>query len=133
MGSDRLDLTMDTQSTSNDDYIKSLSPIVQERVIEARERDEDGGESIVLLHGLEDGFIGTTRNHHDRTVAVYDLGLCLRRIMDDIRSDHPEIPDDELYLEAVDYWDANVIRSLPYMGEVAPVVIERFEVDGGLW
>ena len=123
---------MDAQFTSNDDYIKSLSPIEQERVIEARERDEDGGESIVLLHGLEEGFIGTTRNQHERTV-VYDYGLCLRRIMEDIGKDHPEIPDDELYLEAVDYWDANVIRSLPYMGEVAPVVIERFEVDGDLW
>ena len=124
---------MNGQSISNDAYIKSLTPIVQERIIEARERDEDGGESIVLLHGLEDGFIGTTRNQHERTVAVYDYGLCLRRIMEDIGKDHPEIPEDELYLEAVDYWDANVIRSLPYMGEVAPVVIERFEVDGGLW
>lgn len=123
---------MDGQSISNDAYIKSLTPIVQERIIEARERDEDGGESIVLLHGLEEGFIGTTRNQHERTVAVYDYGLCLRCIMEDIGKDHPEIPDDELYLEAVDYWDANVIRSLPYMGEVAPVVIERFEVDGDL-
>lgn len=123
---------MNDQPTNNDEYIKSLPPIVQERIVEAQERDLDDGGDIVLLHGYEAAMIGTT-SRQGRTVAVYSETLCVRLIMDEMRKDYPSAPQSELYADAVNYWDDSVIRGLPYMGERAPIIVEGFEVDRDKW
>lgn len=123
---------MKDQLTQNDEYIKSLPPIVQERITEARERDFDDGGDIVLLHGYEAAMIGTA-SRQGRTVAVYAESLCVRLIMDEMRKDYPSVPETELYADAVNYWDDTVIRGLPYMGERAPIIVEGFEVDDDKW
>ncbi len=116
-------------TTSNDEYIASLSPVVQERIAEARQRDEDDGDNIVLLHGFESAMIGTARNQYDKTVAVYEEGLCIRLLMDEIHREHPDVSEDDLYSEAMDCWCYNTLRTIPYLAERAPVIIQGFDSD----
>ena len=116
-------------TTSNDEYIASLSPVVQERIAEARERDEDDGDNIVLLHSFESAMIGTTQNEHGKTVAVYEEGQCIRLLMKQIHQDNPDIPEDELYSEAPDCWSYNTLRAIPYLAERAPLIIQCFDSD----
>ena len=106
---------------------------IQNRISEARERDENGGVNIILLHGFEAAMVGTTVNQHGKTVAVYEEELCLQILMNLIKTDHPDVPKNELYSEAIDAWDYNTMRALPYMGEAAPVIIQGFEVDSTKW
>ena len=124
---------MDFLVSSNDEYIESQPSIVQERVCEARERDEDGGRNIVLLHGFEAALVGTVQNQYEKTVAVYEENQCIRLLMDEIHQDHPDIPEDELYSEALDYWSYNTLRTLPYLGESAPIIIQGFDADTPAW
>lgn len=120
---------MNDTPTSNDEYIESLSPVVQERIAEARQRDEDDGDNIVLLHGFESAMIGTSQNEHGKTVAVYEEGRCIRLLMDEIHQDNPDVPEDELYSEALDSWCYNTLRAIPYLAERAPIIIQGFDSD----
>jgi len=115
--------------TSNDEYIASLPSVVQERIAEARERDEEDGSNIVLLHGFESAMIGTIQNEHGKTVAVYEEGRCIRLLMEQIHQDNPDVPEDELYSEALDCWSYNTLRAIPYLAERAPLIIQGFDSD----
>lgn len=118
---------------TNDDYFETLQPSIQERIAEAKERDKDDGGNVILLHGFEGAMIGTVRMPDGRARAVYEEGLCLKLLMNDIRKNNPEMPEEELYMDAVDAWDYNTMRAIPYMGECAPVIIQGFDVDESGW
>ena len=115
--------------TSNDEYIAALPSVVQERIAEARQRDEDDGDNIVLLHGFETAMIGTSQNEHGKTVAVYEEGRCIRLLMEQIHQDNPDVPEDDLYSEAMDCWCYNTLRTIPYLAERAPLIIQGFDSD----
>ena len=121
-----------TENKMSDDYIKTLSPSVEERIAEAKERDEDEGENIVLLHGFEGAMVGTMWKD-GKSIAVYEEGLCLRIIVDDLRKNCPDKPEEELYSDALDAWSYNTLRAIPYMGKNAPVIIQGFDADEADW
>ena len=121
------------EKSSVDDHIESLAPFIRERVAEARERDEEKGDNIILLHGFEGAMIGTVRMPDGKERAVYEEGLCLKLVVDRIRTDYPERPESDLYMDAVDFWDNDVVRAFPYMGACAPMIIQGFEVDEDKW
>jgi len=125
--------SMTSKPKSNDDYIESLPFVIRDRIAEARQRDEDEGNNIVLLHDFESALIGTAQNEFGKTVAVYEEGLCIRLLMEQIRIDHPDISEEEVYSEALDYWSYNTLRTLPYIGESAPIIIQGFDADTPAW
>lgn len=124
---------MTSKPKSNDDYIESLPFVIRDRIAEARQRDEDEGNNIVLLHDFESALIGTTQNEFGKTVAVYEEGQCIRLLMEQIRKDHPDVLEEDVYSEALDYWSYNTLRTLPYIGESAPIIIQGFDADTPAW
>jgi hypothetical protein len=61
--------------------------------------------------GFEDCVLGYTCNHHHPVVAVYDLGKCIRRLMDDGLSEE----------EAVEYLSFNTLGA--YVGPHGPLFV----------
>ena len=110
-----------------------MSSTVQERISEARDRDAGDGANIVLLHGFESAMVGTATNKDGKTIAVYEEGLCLKCIMERLKVEHPDMSEQEIYEDALDAWDYNTMRAMPYMGEAAPLVIQAFDVDSAKW
>ena len=62
----------------------------------------------------EDALIGVSEDNR----AVYDYDLMVESLMDH---------DDMTYEEAIDWIDFNTIRSLPYAGSSAPIIMYRLE------
>lgn len=102
--------------------LTKVSPVVKQRFAEASELAEDNDDQIYFIDGMERALIGTMVNADGVRVAVYEKGLCLDCLMDDMTEE-----------EAIDWFEYNTLRSLPYLHEHAPVIIERFEHDDGLW
>lgn len=75
---------------------------------------EDEETSIVLFESpnYDEAFVGLTMD--DR--AVYDYDKMVECLMKD---------DKMTYEEAAEFIDYNSLRSLPYIGEKAPVVIQN--------
>ena len=75
---------------------------------------EDEETSIVLFEfpSYDDAFIGLTLDNR----AVYDYDKMVECLMKE---------DDISYEEAIEFIDYNTIRSLSYIGEKAPVVIQN--------
>lgn len=109
------------------------SSTVQERISEARDRDAGDGSNIVLLHGFESAMVGTATNKEGKTIAVYEEGLCLKCLMERLRAEHPDTSEQEIYEDALDAWDYDTMRAMPYMGETAPLVIQGFDIDSTKW
>lgn len=110
-----------------------MSSTVQERISEARDRDAGDGANIVLLHGFESAMVGTATNKDGKTIAVYEEGLCLKCIMERLKVEHPDMSEQEIYEDALDAWDYNTMRAMPYMEAAAPLVIQAFDVDSAKW
>jgi hypothetical protein len=74
-------------------------------------------ENIVLLDGYEDALIGYTAGHGPPR-AVYNYFKCLSILMkrDGMSSE-----------EALEWFEYNTIRSLPYAGEQRPEILIRFK------
>jgi len=119
-----------------------------ERFDEATSRDEQEGDNICILHGLEKAMIGTAvRNGH--AVAVYERGLCIRCIADGMDSadvaelhkdeyseeelSNPELIDQLKLQDAEEFYEANTVRTLPYIGEAEPIIVEGFTPDTHRW
>ena len=102
--------------------------VAQERVSEARER----GNDIILLGGLDKALVGTFLNENGHVVAVYAEELCLALIAERLKKEHPDRSTEELNEDAADYL-GDLGRAAPYMRGAAPVIIEGFEVDSGVW
>lgn len=122
---------IEKEGTGNE-YVKGLPGYVQERVEEASCRDDDGGDNIVLLHGMEAAMIGTTVVN-GIVVAVYESGRCIECLAEDFRKDNPDRPDDENYADAEEWFSYNTLRAIPYMGKGAPIIIDGFDRDAEQW
>lgn len=75
---------------------------------------EDEEASIILFENpsYDDAFIGLTLDNR----AVYDYDKMIECLMKE---------DDISYEEAIEFIDYNSLRSLSYIGEKAPVVIQN--------
>lgn len=71
---------------------------------------EENPEAL-LADGFESCLLGYTCNHHHPVVAVYDLGLCVRKLMDDGLSED----------EAVEYLSFNTLGA--YVGPDGPLFV----------
>lgn len=71
---------------------------------------EENPEAL-LADGFESCLLGYTCNHHHPVVAVYDLGLCVRKLMDDGLSED----------EAVEYLSFNTLGA--YVGVNGPLFV----------
>ena len=108
--------------------LKSLKLMEKERVLETLERDD----SIILLDGFDKALAGTFLNENGHVVAVYAEEICLALIADRLKREHPDASVEELGEDAADYL-SDLGRAAPYMRGAAPVIIEGFEVDSGVW
>ena len=81
---------------------------------------EMGYEDVVILdnYSYDDALIGVTEDGR----AVYDYDKMIVWLVDK----HGFSPTD-----AVEWIDYNTMRALPYMGEDAPVIMYRLEVEDG--
>lgn len=77
---------------------------------------ENGYEGIMTFAGpdYENALIGVS----DDNRAIYDFDLMVESLIDH---------DDMTYEEAIDWIDFNTIRSLPYAGSDAPIIMYRLE------
>ena len=77
---------------------------------------DNGYEGIMTFGGpdYEDALIGVSEDNR----AIYDYDLMIESLMDH---------DDMTYEEAIDWIDYNTIRSLPYAGSDAPIIMYRLE------
>lgn len=75
---------------------------------------EDEETSIILFENpsYDDAFIGLTLDNR----AVYDYDKMIECLMKE---------DDMSYEEAIEFIDYNSLRSLSYIGEKAPVVVQN--------
>ena len=118
------------------EYIKGLPSLVRERIDEARAADYEDGDSIVLLHGMERAMIGTVENAAGKIVAVYEEELCIRCLMEDMSKPEDAGDDwgeDDAYTDALEFYEYNTVRALPYIGDSAPIIIRGFDVDSDRW
>ena len=69
-----------------------------------------GFEDVIIFDGYDDAFIGVSEDGR----AVYDYDLMVLWLIE-----HEGMTEDE----AVDWISYNTIRSLPYVGEKAPIVM----------
>ena len=129
--------------------VSGFSETVQARFAEATKRVEAVNDYMLFPGDLERAMIGTTTSRDGRSsvVAVYERALCIKCKMESYGPDwrkacgfedengNPtgcemgESEEDELYIMAVDDFDYNTMRSLPYQYEHAPIVFEAF-TDG---
>lgn len=77
------------------------------------------GESAIVFDGpdYDDAIVGVS--HDDR--VIYDYDAMVGILMDDGMSEE----------EAVDFIDYNTIRSIPYAGPQAPIVMTRLIKEDG--
>lgn len=77
---------------------------------------ENGYEGIMTFAGpdYENALIVVS----DDNRAIYDFDLMVESLIDH---------DDMTYEEAIDWIDFNTIRSLPYAGSDAPIIMYRLE------
>lgn len=110
------------------EYVVIQPSVAQERLSEARERRN----GVILLDGLDKALVGTFLNENGHVVAVYAEELCLALIAERLKKEHPDRSTEGLNEEAADYL-GDLGRVAPYMRGAAPVIIEGFEVDSGVW
>jgi hypothetical protein len=78
-------------------------------------------EEIIVADGYEDAVIGVAYVHNVGHVTVYDVGKCLDVLV---------TRDGMSYEDAREFFDYNTMRSLPYMGEKAPIFVEPMDIEG---
>lgn len=73
-------------------------------------------EDIVIMDDdmYVDALVGVTNDSR----AVYDQDLVIEALVKN---------DNMTYEEALEYFEYNIIRALPYLGPHAPVIFERLE------
>ncbi len=68
-----------------------------------------------ILTGMDDCCVGTHEGE-EGTVAVYDYDKIIEKFMKDGMTEE----------EAVEFYEYNTVRALPYMGKHAPIIITLF-------
>ena len=84
-------------------------------------------EEVLLAHGFEDALIGVCENPYKRVVAAYDKDACIQILMDDFKfmqDKHEEEFDQDLYIDAVEYFDSTIIKN--YIGENSPIFLTLY-------
>lgn len=103
----------DAEILADRERIKAdYSDTVKERYDEACDTDDERGANIVMLHDMEDAMVGTMETADGIVVAVYER---------------------EPYEAALEWFECNTVRALPYIGKNAPVIISGFMVDSDRW
>lgn len=100
-----------------------------------KEEIEDATGSILLdPESLDVAIIGTKKNELGQVVFVYSSALlieCFEKIfyVPSSERDRAEAMEDA-YEMAVDWFDYNTVRSIPYLGEARPILVDEiFEED----
>ncbi len=60
----------------------------------------------------------------DEGQAVYDREKCIECLMEECEGPVNAPPADDAWTDAVDFFEFNTVRALPYMGKHAPVIRE---------
>lgn len=114
----------------HEEYLNSLPEEVKKRLEIANERDTKGhGDNIVLFHDVEKGMVGTMVNEYGITVAVYERNRSIDQLAEDFDKDNPERDEDEARTDAIEWFEYNTVRTIPYLHEIGPLIIEAFD-DG---
>tara|TARA_Y100000310_G_scaffold201530_1_gene201631 strand:+ start:878 stop:1162 length:285 start_codon:yes stop_codon:yes gene_type:complete len=82
---------------------------------------EDQSAEVLLADGFEGAFIGICERFGMQPVAAYDRDKCIEIIIE--RSGPNELTDEEAYMEAVEFFDFNVIGA--WVGDLTPVFVTR--------
>lgn len=113
-----------------EEYLDSLPEEVKKRLEIAYERDTKGhGDNIILFHDIEKGMVGTMVNEYGITIAVYERNRSIDQLAEDFDKDNPERDEDEARTDAIEWFEYNTVRTIPYLHETGPLIIEAFD-DG---
>lgn len=69
----------------------------------------------IVLDGLDKCLIGTSETD-EGTVAVYSYDLIISQYMSEGMTDE----------DAIEFYEYNLVRALPYMGKLAPIIVNVF-------
>lgn len=109
------------------------SKAVAERYDEACERDDDYGLNITMFDDMEAAMVGTTVNSAGIVVPVYERELCIKSLAKKYMESGDYKDEADAHLAATEWFEFNTERSLLYMGDKAPVIIDGFDRDAELW
>lgn len=112
---------------------RGYSPVVSERYDEACERDDDFGANILMIDEMEDTMVGTMVNGHGNVVPVYERELCVKALANRYMKSGDYADYEDAYTAAVEWFEFNTERSLPYQEPYAPVIIDGFMRDADTW
>jgi hypothetical protein len=73
-------------------------------------------DEALLADGYEDAFIGTGHRCGQPTVAVYDIGLCVKVLMERDGMD---------FVDALEFFQFNTLGA--WAGEATPIFLQRVE------
>lgn len=80
-------------------------------------QDDEDSETIVLENpDYSDAFLGLS----DEGRAIYDYNKMIESLMKEDGMD---------YVDAVEFFEYNTLRALPYMGELRPIILYSTESD----
>ena len=81
--------------------------------------EEENPEAVLFENpSFEKALIGYTENNLGNFVAVYDYNEMVDSLAEEYSAD-----SEDPYTDAIEWIEFNSMRSLPYMGENAPVII----------
>jgi hypothetical protein len=95
--------------------MKSKKLTLDEKINILDEVSYDQETNLTYFNDYADALIGYTV-HGENTVAVYDYSKCIKCLMKNGMSRD----------EAVEYFEYNTVRTIPYMGSAAPIIMEMF-------
>lgn len=104
----------------------SLADITDEMAAQKKasiiERAEEIDCEVVFLDDLDKALVGCHYNSEGNIVPVYDRGLCLEIYAQQFSEDCPD--DEDPYEQACEWFSYNTERSLPYLHEKAPIIVD---------
>ena len=104
------------------DIYSITAKMAEDKVAEVTRRGDERGQEVVIIDGMDKAIVGTCINEYGKIVAVYDRELCIQCLMESMsESDDPE---DDPYESAMEFFEYNTVRSLPYLKDQAPIIIE---------
>ena len=81
--------------------------------------EEENPEAVLFENpSFEKALIGYTENNLGNLVAVYDYNEMIDSLTEEYSTD-----SEDPYTDAIEWIEYNSMRSLPYMGDNAPVII----------
>lgn len=127
--------------------LSNVSPLVRERIEEACQRAIDNDNKMYFIDDMEGALIGTSEVNGN-VVAVYEYSLCIEYLassytdedlrmmeIDEETINNPELRKQVCYESAWEWFEYNTLRTLPYLHELSPIIINGFFADvvNGTW